>query len=224
VGGEPDVREALDVLDQLVEQGDPRVPADAEGVHDEQEAAADPVRAVELGLPDLQHLRRRGQPGHVREEAEKEVRRVVELPADRKLHELAQCPAGDRHGRPVGLVVPEEARVVGEPELLEQVGGVRPERERRRPVAPRRALEGLLEAGDPALHQLALLLDRQLEDALVEVTVIADLVPPARCDLGAGVGVLVGDLRRNHERRGNLVLVEERVDPRQRRADVVVTA
>jgi hypothetical protein len=58
----------------------------------------------------------------------------------------------------------------------------------------------------------------------VEVTVIADLVPPARCDLGAGVGVLVGDLRRNHERRGNLVLVEERVDPRQRRADVVVTA
>jgi D-xylose transport system ATP-binding protein len=40
----------------LVEHRDPRVAPDAERVHDEQEAAADLVGAVELGLPDLEHL------------------------------------------------------------------------------------------------------------------------------------------------------------------------
>ena len=53
---EPDVAEALDVGDELVEHRDPRVPADAERMHDEQEAAAHAVRPVEFGLPDLEHL------------------------------------------------------------------------------------------------------------------------------------------------------------------------
>src|SRR5918996_2456790 len=69
---EPDVREALHVPEQLVEHRDARVPADAEGVHDEQEAATCSVGAVELPLPDLQHVRRGRQAGHVREEAEEE--------------------------------------------------------------------------------------------------------------------------------------------------------
>ena len=84
------------------------------------------------------------------------------------------------------------------------------------------AVERFLEPGDAALHQFALFLDRQLEDALVVVAVVADLVTAARRDLGASVGVLVGDLRGHHEGRGDLVLVEQRVDARQRRADVVV--
>src|SRR5262245_14350615 len=40
---EPDVGEALDVTEQLVEHCDARVAADAERMHDEQEAAADLV-------------------------------------------------------------------------------------------------------------------------------------------------------------------------------------
>src|SRR5581483_740267 len=72
---EPNVIEAPDVGDQLVEQGDPRMAPDAERVDYEQEAAPGAAGAVELGLPDLEHLAGRAQPGHVGEEAEQKVRR-----------------------------------------------------------------------------------------------------------------------------------------------------
>src|SRR5581483_6762428 len=182
------------------------------------------VGAVELGLPDLEHLRRRREAGHVRKEAEQEVRRVVELPAHRQLDEVPERAVRDRNAGPVGLVVPEQARVVGEAELLEQVGRVRPERERRRSVPARRRAERFLEPRDPALHQLALLLDRQVQHALVVVAVVADLVPAALGDLGTCVGMLVRDLRRDHERRREVVVVEQRVDPGKRRSHVVVAA
>src|SRR5579862_6769849 len=117
-------------------------------MHDEQEAAAGRVRAVELRLPDLEHLRRRREPRHVWEEAEEEVGRVVELPAHGQLDEVAQRAADDRHTWAVWLVVPEEARVVCEAELLQKVGCVGAERERRRAVAERRRAEYVLEPGD----------------------------------------------------------------------------
>ena len=119
---------------QLVEQCDARMASDAERVDDEQEAAADGVRPVELRLPDLEHLRGRREARHVREEAEEEVGRVVELPAHRQLDEVAQRAAGHGNPRAVRLVVAEQARVVREAVLLEQVRGVRPERERRRSI------------------------------------------------------------------------------------------
>src|SRR5204863_4760615 len=86
----------------------------------------------------------------------------------------------------------------------------------------RRGVEDLLETRDAALHQLALLLERELEHALVEVAVVADLVPPPCRDLRTGTGMVVRDLPRNHEGGGHVVLVEEGVDARQRRADIVI--
>src|SRR5207245_3959707 len=100
------------VAEQLVEEGNAWVPADAEGMHDEQEAATGPVGALELGLPDLEHLRGRSETRHIGEEAEEEVGRVVQLPAHGQLHEVAQTAADGGYARPVGLVVTEEARAV----------------------------------------------------------------------------------------------------------------
>src|SRR5437667_6706527 len=117
MGGDPDVGGALDVRDELVEHRDARVPADAERMDDEKEAAADAVGALELRLPDLEHLGGSREAGHIGKEAEEEVRRIVELPADRQLDEVAERAAGDRNARPVGLVVAEEARVVCELEF-----------------------------------------------------------------------------------------------------------
>src|SRR5262245_5410756 len=157
---EPHVGEGPDVLDQLVEHRDPRVSPDAERMHDEQKAAAGRVRAVELRLPDLEHLRRRGEAGHVREEAEEEVGRVVQLPAHGQLDEVAQWSTDDRNTRPVGLIVSEQARVVHEAELLQEIGSVRSERKRGRTIPTGSRVEGPFEPGDPPLHQLALLVDR----------------------------------------------------------------
>src|SRR5438309_399303 len=53
---EPHVAVPLDVGDQLVEHRDPRMASDAKRVDHEQKAAADPIGAVELRLPDLEHL------------------------------------------------------------------------------------------------------------------------------------------------------------------------
>ena len=56
------------------------------------------------------------------------------------------------------------------------------------------------------------------------IAVVADLVPPARCDLGAGVGVLVDHLAGDHERRRDLVAVQQLVDAGQCGAHVIVAA
>ena len=84
--------------------------------------------------------------------------------------------------------------------------------------------EHVLDPPDPAAHQLALLLDRDVEHALVVVAVVADLVAPPRRDLSAGVRVLVDHLAGDHERRRDLVAVQQLVDPRQRGAHVVVAS
>ena len=54
--------------------------------------------------------------------------------------------------------------------------------ERRRAISPGRLTERILEARYGARHQLPLLLDRQLEDALVVDAVVAEL-PEAWLDL-----------------------------------------
>ena len=210
-------------VNELVEQRDARMAADAERVDDEQEAPADCVRPVELGLPDLEHLRGRREARHVREEAEQEVGRVVELPAHRQLDEVAQRAVGHRDARAVRLVVPEQAGVVHEPVLLQQVGGVGTERERRRPVALRARVEGILDPADAPAHQLALLVDREFQDALVVIAVVADLAPEA-LDVVARAGMLVDDLPWHHERRRDPVPVQQFEDARDASAYVVIAA
>ena len=76
---------------------------------------------------------------------------------------------------------------------------------------------------DPALHLLALVLDRDVEDARVVVAVVADLDPLLR-DVAAGARMLVDHLARDHERRRDLPAVEQVEDARDARADVVVPA
>src|SRR5262249_7320203 len=53
---DPDAIEALDPRQELVQHRDARMASDAKGMHDEQEAAVDAVRALDLRLPDLEHL------------------------------------------------------------------------------------------------------------------------------------------------------------------------
>ena len=68
----------------------------------------------------------------------------------------------------------------------------------------------------PALHQLALLVDRELQDALVVVAVVADLAAEA-LDVAAGAGMLVDDLAGHHERGRDPVPVEQLEDARDAR-------
>ncbi len=135
------------------------------------------------------------------------------------------APPVTRDARPVRLVVAEQARVVGEAELLEQVGGVGPECERRRAVAARRR--------------------RRTSPRCVRSRAASARAPrrsgcrarsrggsrgsrprtPRAGDLAARVGVLVDDLSRHHEGgRDARACSSSAQDAREAGADVVVAA
>jgi hypothetical protein len=193
------------VLDQLLEHGDARGPADDLGMHRQDVLAVLAVERVEFVDPALEHGGRgMHRPARQRDGVEEEGR-VIEHPGEGELDDV-RLPAVD--DVQVGRVVVE---VVGG--ILEAVFLQQPERERaelagRRAVAARRLAGHALDDLHAFVHLLALLLGREIDDPGMRPGVMADLVAALERLLDQRLALLDDDAG-DEERRLDVVAVEQ---------------
>ena len=179
-------------------------------MHREEQHASFLVGHIELGCPHLVDIAWWRIRPRARETVHAEVRVVIENPLHRQLDDaggLALVQHLVRH------VVRHETGVVEQAQLRDQIQRVRAVLPRSGANADRPAPAELLERIERALHEHAFIVPLEARGPLVDPAVDAELVAGGGDALHV-LGVELGTDTGNEERRGNVVALEKRQNPR----------